>query len=559
MAEPDTMAAVRKELIWNIKKQLFTLSSNNIYEVAKNIATNNQPGEELNPADEESCMDFVISFLKSDALLEREDKGMGWLLDLNDLIHKLKNVDAADNSEASELNDVCIPIIPNHTQTTTIKHSTFQPHTHFNSTTMQSQTHSITQPNIKMGSAEGLRHMYEELGEKLRQYESIVTLPIPDPPHQGEPGLYDRPQMTPDQPVRLKDLPYLQRKDFKIHGGQVGDQSSDLSYNNISKQIDEGVKEGFTEAEVVRGVLRIIKPGAFKDMLVNKDSITVSELKGFLRSHLGEKASTEMFQELMCARQSDQEPPQQFLYRMIGLKQKLLFQTLHTSTDITYDPKTIQKVFLHTIYQGLGPKHADLRQRLRPLIANSQVTDEEILSQVMKITRDEYEHQRRLGQLPRQKTTQAHSTKVEKEGNHNKPQNAVADSINLQTIGQLSAQVEALSQMVASLMDLQSVNPRVSQPLTRSAYQQPRPPYEPPQNRSPQPQLRQPAAQTRGRMACCLRCNEQNSQECNHCFTCGEAGHRAIGCLKRVKLQGNGTRSLLRDTQRPASNSSPEQ
>lgn len=81
------------------------------------------------------------------------------------------------------------------------------------------------------------------------------------------------------------------------------------------------MKEGFPEAEVVRGVLRIIKPGVFKDMLVNKDSVTVSEFKGFFRSHLGEKAMTEVFQELMCARQSDQESPQQFLYRMIGLKQ----------------------------------------------------------------------------------------------------------------------------------------------------------------------------------------------------------------------------------------------
>lgn len=553
------MAEVRKELIWNIKKQLFKLPSDSVYQVAKDIATNSQYGGELDPNDEESCMDFAISFLQSDALLEREDKGMGWLLDLNDLIYKLTNADATDNSGESVLDDVCARIKPSHTQSITIKHSTLQPHAHFNSTVMQSQPDSITQPNTKMGSVEGLRQLYEELGEKLRQYESSVTTPIPVSLHQVESELYNRPQMTPDQPVCLKDLSYLQRKDFKVHGGQVGDQNSDLSYNNISKQIDEGVKEGFTETEVVRGVLRIIKPGAFKDMLVNKDSITVSELKGFLRSHLGEKASTEMFQELMCARQSDQEPPQQFLYRMIGLKQKLLFQTRHTSTDITYDPKTIQKVFLHTIYQGLGTKHAYLRQRLRPLIANSQVTDEEILSQVMKIMSDENEHQRRLSQLPKQKTTQAHSTKAETGGDYNKSQDAAADSKNLQTIGQLSAQVEALTQMVASLMDLHTANPQVSLPLTRSAHMQPHPPYQPSSSSWPQPLLRQPAAQMRGRMARCPVCTEQNSQVCNHCFTCGEAGHRAIGCLKRMQPQGNGTRSLMRDTQRPVSNSSPEQ
>lgn len=42
-----------------------------------------------------------------------------------------------------------------------------------------------------------------------------------------------------------KDLSCLQRSDFKVHGGQIGDRSSYLNYNNISKQIDEGVEEGF--------------------------------------------------------------------------------------------------------------------------------------------------------------------------------------------------------------------------------------------------------------------------------------------------------------------------
>ncbi|KAL4009661.1 hypothetical protein ACER0C_003513 [Sarotherodon galilaeus] len=130
----------------------------------------------------------------------------------------------------------------------------------------------------------------------------------------------------------------------------------------MCKQIDEGIKEGFTETEVIRGVLRIVKPGVFKDMLINKDEITVNELKGFLRSHLGEKASTELFQELMCARQSEQETPQQFLYRMIGLKQKILFQSKQVSTDIRYEPKTIQEVFLHSIYQGPSQHHGPALQ-----------------------------------------------------------------------------------------------------------------------------------------------------------------------------------------------------
>lgn len=61
-------------------------------------------------------------------------------------------------------------------------------------------------------------------------------------------------------------------------------------------QIEKGIKDNFTETEIVRGVLKIIRLGDFKDMLVNKDDMTVAELKGFLLSHLVERNSTELFQ-----------------------------------------------------------------------------------------------------------------------------------------------------------------------------------------------------------------------------------------------------------------------
>lgn len=82
--------------------------------------------------------------------------------------------------------------------------------------------------------------------------------------------------------------------------GQVGDQSSAISYNNVCKQMEEGIRECFPDAEIVCGVLRIIKPGAFKEMLTNKDDLTVSELKGFLQAHLREKNSTVIWRANVC-------------------------------------------------------------------------------------------------------------------------------------------------------------------------------------------------------------------------------------------------------------------
>lgn len=85
-------------------------------------------------------------------------------------------------------------------------------------------------------------------------------------------------------------------------------------------------------------------------MLMNKEEITVAELKVFLQVHLSEKNTTELFQELMCARQDEQETPQQFLYRVIGLKQPILFSSKLPDAGIKYSAATVQDVFLHTVH-----------------------------------------------------------------------------------------------------------------------------------------------------------------------------------------------------------------
>ena len=65
-----------------------------------------------------------------------------------------------------------------------------------------------------------------------------------------------------DQVVRLTDVvSLLPRREFKIHGGQLSDSGSEISYNSICKQIDEGLKEGFSESKVIRTVIKVTKRG----------------------------------------------------------------------------------------------------------------------------------------------------------------------------------------------------------------------------------------------------------------------------------------------------------
>ena len=542
------MSIVRKEVLFSIKKKLYNLSGTEAYEIAKAVGVDH---DQLEPTDEESCIDHILKFMHSEDLLSSEDEGVGHLMHLNDVISKImeKSVECPVVI-SDDVADSNTP--PTHSHTT---HSHTTP-----SHTTQSHTNPSTHtpPTTPAVEIEKLQLMYEEIGKKLQECKAIPTttsgLATTTDPHRNSPDASD-PVMTPtstqggSQPrhhsdidptprqaserlVSLQDLAYLQRKEFRIHGGQVSDTTSELSYNSLCKQIDEGLREKHTEGEVIRGVLRAIKPGNFRDMLTNKDDLTVTELKSFLQSHLGEKGCTELFQDLMCAKQHENETPQQFLYRMIGLKQKIVFTAKQTNSVVKYDASTIQCIFLNTICQGIGEKYEDVRRELKPLLADPTVPDEVLLRQVIKTTTEESERKRRFGRSSSsRKVTQAHSTQAEPEEKV-KGEAKVSAVSKDETIQKLSSQVEALTQAMETLKQLVT---QAQAPAQRSVPT--------PYSNSDQPRSEKKTQRPYG----CQQCVAQSNPNCNHCFVCGEEGHRAVGCLKKQKPSGNGTRSRQRD------------
>lgn len=256
--------------------------------------------------------------------------------------------------------------------------------------------------------------------------------------------------------VRLTDVTaLLPRRDFKMHGGVISDASSDMSYNSVCKQIDEGLKEKFSESEIIRTVLRMIKPGNFKDMLTNKDDLTVAELKRFLKSHMRERSSTELFQELSNAKQHDKETPQQFVYRLMGLKQKIISASQHGS-EFNYDKRLVQGVFLHTLYQGLNEKNGNIRSDIKPHNSDLTVTDDFILEQVTKSANEEAERQKRLSTVYKHKllTVSSSQSQEDSEKSYDTLQKRMEGEprANRTALMELTAQVAALTENLEKMM-----------------------------------------------------------------------------------------------------------
>lgn len=559
----------RKSLVWDIRKGLLTLSAEELFRVARAVdPTLDADQSELMEEDQEVYYDHINSFMYSKPLLETEDEGLVQLLMLKDAIDdvvkcrdddmSLLNVKGDSELHTVQSGEKLVDLVGLSNGSVIIQTSpeiTTDTHIQSHHTPISVSTalsSDIAAPDLGLvkttmlnapdtANADLLKALasYEELSKKLIQcMPAHVTPPqthmpppsiLPSQPSSSPPG-EPASQSPREGMVSLRELSYLPRREFKVQGGQVGDQSSDISYNNVCKQIDDGIREGFSDSEIVRGVLKIIRPGIFKEMLINKDDITVTELKGFLQTHLKEKNSTELFQELMCTKQDENETPQQFLYRVIGLKQRILFTSKLADTDIKYSAATVQDVFLHTVYKGFGHKHTDIRRELKPLLSSSEITDEMILRHVMKITSEENERTKRLGSSRRQTATNAHSAQLEPGGvKRPSPKSESVESNSNQTkpdpLRDLTTKVEELTRLV---MTMQKQN---QQQLTHNGRQY----------------SRQRTQSNRGKPYGCPSCVEQGKQDCRHCFICGNEGHRAAGCLQRRKRQGNFNRPLEGD------------
>ena len=104
----------------------------------------------------------------------------------------------------------------------------------------------------------------------------------------------------------------------------------------------------------VEAVFRAINPGLIlRSYLEGKLDLQLARLRKILRSHYQENGATKVYQLLNSAAQEARETPQDFLVRILNLKQKVLFASQETGSDMKYDPKLAQCMFLHSLLTGL--------------------------------------------------------------------------------------------------------------------------------------------------------------------------------------------------------------
>ena len=188
--------------------------------------------------------DLIVNCIRGEKLKAMKDDGMTRLLLLDDMIGEILKAQDTRTSEVSQV-------------TPSLRGGEF--HTH--PASMDRDIHTPT---------------------------GYSTMPMPAKSSLNGTGSVSRDSINPsassmDQVVRWNDVSaLLPRREFKLHGGQISDAGSDISYVSLGKQIDEGLQQGFSESEVISTVLKITKPGVFRKMLTHKDYLSVELLNVLL-------------------------------------------------------------------------------------------------------------------------------------------------------------------------------------------------------------------------------------------------------------------------------------
>ena len=338
--------------------------------------------------------------------------------------------------------------------------------------------------------------------------------------------------LTPSPP----ELPFSRapevviRREFRINGqiGELG-QKDKLSYTNLMHQIDSGKRKGHSDFEIVEAVVKAATPGlSLRDMLEAKSNLTLVHLKTILKAHFKENSTTDMFHRLVNITQDAKESPQNFLFRAVELKERLLAAAKDASSDVQYSPDVIQKKFLRSVSTGLLSDN--VKMQLKPHLDDLGVTDEILIEKMNDAAAVDWETQQkfkksipnkpaRINELQTETTTyQLYSDRETDFGQPSEHSTSVKASVKSQKIQ--AAKSPAENELMDAVKQLREEVAELRKNVKDSA----RPSHQ---------------FQSRGKRAC-RGCQDRGEEEqCDHCFKCGLSGHFSRGCRGQSNTRGN--------------------
>ena len=173
----------------------------------------------------------------------------------------------------------------------------------------------------------------------------------------------------------------------------IGSTTKDsLNYISLCSQIADGKKKKYKEDDICIAIRNAVTPGShLRTYLDSKSDMSLESMVSFIRSAMKEKSSTELFQDLNNAAQTDSEDAQQFVLRAMELRQKVVMAS-EAEGSIRYDANLVQSLFMHTVRTGLQDNA--IKARIEPLIKTSAATSDDLLIKELNLITSEEEERK---------------------------------------------------------------------------------------------------------------------------------------------------------------------
>lgn len=169
-----------------------------------------------------------------------------------------------------------------------------------------------------------------------------------------------------------------------------------MPYSSLNKQIESALQKGYSEADIVDGVINSVAPTLhLRSYLESIQSLSLSQLRVILGSHFSEKSASEAYKELANCAQKSNETPLNFVMRALKLRQQVLSSSQEPGSTIQYDQNLVQSVFINTIETALIDE--SIRTRLKPILQQQNLPDGQLIREVNLFMSSENERMSKLG------------------------------------------------------------------------------------------------------------------------------------------------------------------
>ena len=164
-------------------------------------------------------------------------------------------------------------------------------------------------------------------------------------------------------------------------------QKDRITYINLCSQIEDAKSKGYTSEEIAQAVKRAVSTGSeLRTILDSKTEMPLETVLTFVRGYLQEKTAEELYKDLNDMCQADNEDPQSFVLRAMGIREKIIKASESDTGSLIYNKQLIQGMFLRTIKTGL--RDVSIKAEVKDVLC-AEASDSEILTALNKASLEE--------------------------------------------------------------------------------------------------------------------------------------------------------------------------